>query len=249
MQRFSRRTILVTGASSGIGAATAMRLADEGASIVLWARRLKELSQVASSLSGEGHSSNAIDVTNEASVAESISSLKASGVVLDGMVLAAGAHAVRPLMMETPEKLASVFDVNVGSLFRVIRLSLRAGLVGSPASIVALSSQAALIGAGGASAYAASKGAVESAVKSWAVELASKSIRINAVAPGVVETPMTEKFFRFLTADQQAEIKRRHLLGLGSDRDVAAAISFLLSDDARWITGTILRADGGYALG
>jgi NAD(P)-dependent dehydrogenase (short-subunit alcohol dehydrogenase family) len=113
------------------------------------------------------------------------------------------------------------------------------------ASIVYLASAAAMIGNIGEAVYAAGKGALISACRSLAVELAPKRIRINVVAPGVVRTPMSDRWLNQLTPEQREAASARHLLGFGSAEDVAAGIAFLASDDARWITGTCLTIDGG----
>jgi NAD(P)-dependent dehydrogenase (short-subunit alcohol dehydrogenase family) len=112
-------------------------------------------------------------------------------------------------------------------------------------SIIYLASAAAMIGNIGEAVYAAGKGALLSACRSLAVELASKRIRINAVAPGVVETPMSDRWLSQLTPEQREVVRSRHLLGFGHAEDIAAAIAFLASDEARWITGTCLTIDGG----
>jgi len=113
------------------------------------------------------------------------------------------------------------------------------------ASIVYLASAAAMIGNIGEAVYAASKGALLSACRSLAAELASRRIRVNVVAPGVVETPMSDRWLGQLAPEQREALRSRHLLGFGHPEDVAAAIAFLASDDARWITGTCLTIDGG----
>ena len=113
------------------------------------------------------------------------------------------------------------------------------------ASIVYVSSAAAMIGNFGEAVYAASKGALLSACRSVAVELASKRIRVNVVAPGVVQTPMSDRWLSHLTPEELETVRSRHLLGFGRAEDVAAAIAFLASDDARWVTGTCLTIDGG----
>jgi NAD(P)-dependent dehydrogenase (short-subunit alcohol dehydrogenase family) len=95
--------------------------------------------------------------------------------------------------------------------------------------------------------YAAAKGALISACRSAAVEFAPRRIRVNVVAPGVVETPMSQAWLQNLTSEQLAAVKQRHLLGFGEPVDVATAIAFLLSEQARWITGTTLVTDGGFS--
>ena len=103
-----------------------------------------------------------------------------------------------------------------------------------------------MTGQAGVSAYSASKGALISLTKSLALELAGENIRVNCVAPGVVNTEMSDKLFSFMTEQQIEGIKKMHPLGFGTPRDVANAISFLLADTSRWITGSVLVVDGGY---
>ena len=116
------------------------------------------------------------------------------------------------------------------------------------AAFVWFSSVAALRGGSGAAVYSAAKGALIAAARALAVELAARRIRINVVSPGVVRTPQSEAFLAKLPADQLQALERAHLLGFGRPEDAAAAAAFLLSDDARWITGTNLVADGGLSI-
>lgn len=116
------------------------------------------------------------------------------------------------------------------------------------ASVVLMGSVAALRGGSGTIAYAAAKGAMIAAAKSLALELAPKKVRVNVISPGVVRTPQSEAFLSGLSPEQRGTIEREHPLGLGLPEDVAGVAEFLLSEDARWITGTNLVVDGGLSL-
>lgn len=244
MRRFEGRTVLVTGATSGIGLATARRLAQEGATLICSARRKDLLDQVVSELPGDGHVSLAFDATREEEVAEAANILKSTNRILHGAVMCAGQHSLRPLQLSKATHFEEAIAGNVLSAILCTKMTVRLAAK-EGASIVWLSSAAALIGNAGEATYAASKGALISACRCVATELASKRIRVNTVAPGVVETPMTELWLGQMLLEQKEAIKARHLLGFGSPQDVAAAIAFLASDESRWITGTCLTIDGG----
>lgn len=244
MQRFDGYTVLVTGASSGIGLATVRRLASEGARVICSARTKEKLDQVVAQLPGEEHLAIAFDAANEEQVLSAGSILRNANCQLHGAVMCAGQHSLRPLQLSKASTFEDSFESNVLSALlctkMVARLAAKEG-----ASIVWLSSAAAFIGNPGEAAYAASKGALIAACRSIATELASKRIRVNTVAPGVVDTPMSEQWISQMDAGQREAIRSRHLLGFGSADDVAAAIAFLISNDARWITGSCLTIDGG----
>lgn len=244
MRRFEGRTVLVTGATSGIGLATARRLAQEGAAVICSARTKDRLDQVVSELPGDGHMSLAFDAAREEDVTAAGTTLKNANRVLDAAVMCAGQHFLRPLQLSKATHFQELLTENVLSAILCTKMALRLAAK-EGASIVWLSSAAALIGNAGETAYAASKGALISACRSMATELASRRIRVNAIAPGVVETPMSEQWLNQLAPEQRESIRARHLLGFGSAEDVAAAIAFLVSDDSRWITGTCLAIDGG----
>lgn len=244
MRRFENKTVLVTGASSGIGLAVARRLAQEGATVICIARSTDRLEEAVHSLPGAGHLALTLDVSNEADVERATSILKSDNRLIHGAVLCAGQHSLRPLQLLK----AVHIDESVAANLRSALLCTKAAVKLAPregAAIVWVSSAAALIGNVGETGYAASKGALISACRSLAAELASRRIRVNAVAPGVVETAMSERWLSQLAPEQKDAVRSRHLLGFGRPEDVAPGIAFLASDDARWITGACLTIDGG----
>ena len=165
-------------------------------------------------------------------------------MALDAAVLAAGQHAFHPLQLMKGPSIDEMLANNVRSALLCTRAAVKLA-PRSGASIVWVSSAAAILGQPAESLYAAAKGALVAACRSLATELAPRRIRINAVAPGVVETPMSQAWLALLSPDQVNAVRSRHLLGFGSACDVAAGIAFLASDEACWITGTCLTIDGG----
>jgi NAD(P)-dependent dehydrogenase (short-subunit alcohol dehydrogenase family) len=245
MPRFDGKTILVTGASSGIGRGCAQRLAEEGARLVLVGRNEAALNSITC---GGPHCVLLADLTDEAAVKQLVVQIKSNLGVLAGCVLAAGVHAFHPLRMESFADLARPWQTNVQGSLGFLAHAVRGALFMREASVVLFSSAAAETAAPGAVAYAASKGAVEAATRTLAVELAGQCIRVNAVAPGVVRTPMTDDWLGKLTPDQAARLEARHPMGFGKPADIAGPVAFLLSDDARWVNGTVLPVDGGYSI-
>lgn len=242
--RFQGQNIVVSGGSSGIGLATVQRLATEGAQVAMLARDESRLQSAVATLPGAGHVMMVCDATNEEAAAATIKSLKERWGVIHGGVMCAGAHSVRPLAVSKAANFDEMFRLNVLTAVNILRPLVRV-LPPGGGSLVLVSSVAGLRGAPGASAYATAKGALLSLVRSLAHELAPRGARINAVVPGVVTTAMTEQFLGTLPAPQKEAVVKSHPLGLGRPEDVAAAIAFLLSSDARWITGTELVIDGG----
>jgi NAD(P)-dependent dehydrogenase (short-subunit alcohol dehydrogenase family) len=244
MTDFSKKTVLVTGASSGIGRACALRLVSSGANVVAVGRNeaaLRALGLAAAKIF-------TLDLLDEAAVKAFVLHLKTDIGLLDGCVLAAGVHAFRPFAMESFSDIYRPWAINVQSCLGLLALLTKGRLIAKGGSIVLFSSAAARMAATGASSYAASKGAIESATRALATELAGQRIRVNAVSPGVVSTPMSEGFLGKLTAGQLIALEARHPLGFGTPDDVADPVLFLLSNDARWITGSVLSVDGGYSI-
>ena len=217
-------------------------LAREGASVVLAGRNEQALQELAAETQGRHYLA---DLSDEAQVKQLIASVKADVGPLHGWVLAAGVQPVRPLLMESFATLQQAWAANVYSALGLVGGALKARLVDKGGSIVLFSSAAARAGGAGIVSYAAVKGALEAAARSLALELAGQGIRVNAIAPGVVRTPMSESYMAKLGADQAAKLESSHPLGFGETGDIASAVAYLVSDDSRWMTGSVLQLDGG----
>lgn len=238
--------ILVTGAGSGIGREVAMLLSQLGARVVLAGRRLERLQETAALLEGDGHLPVSYDLGEALGIPAWIRTLTQEGGPFDGMVHMAGVHSFRPLRSLDPAYLDQIMQSNLGSAVALARGLRQKDCCRKPASLVFTASVAGLTGVAGASAYSASKGALIALTRSLALELAREEIRVNCLAPGFVETPMTEQLRASLLPEQFSAIEAMHPLGLGQPRDVAHAAAFLLAPTGRWITGSTLVIDGGY---
>jgi len=245
---FEGRVVLVTGASSGLGRAIAVQLSHSGARVALMGRRLDALEQTLEQLAGEGHRLYPYDLQASEGIPEQVKTAARQMGSLDALVHAAGVHVTQPIKMMDEASVTRLFELNVFSFMFLVKAFRDKRILKRHPSVVALSSVAGLVGEAGVSAYAASKSALISLVKSFALELAGEQIRVNAVAPGVVETPMTAKLRDKVGKDSFQKITEMHPLGLGKPEDVASAVTFLLSKQARWITGTTLVVDGGYVV-
>jgi len=247
VRRFENKRILVTGASSGIGFAAAAQLAREGATIVAVARDVNRLEQSIQQWNEPArHLALPFDVRDENAVDAAALTIRKSTETLDGAVLCAGQHALRPLQVTKLEWMNELLASNLTATLLCSKLVLKAASKDG-CSMVWLSSVAALTGNAAEIVYSAAKGALISACRSAAAEFSTRRIRVNTVAPAIVETPMSTAWLAALSPDQLAAVKQRHLLGFGAPSDVASAIAFLLSDEARWITGTTLVVDGGFS--
>jgi NAD(P)-dependent dehydrogenase (short-subunit alcohol dehydrogenase family) len=214
--------------------------------VLLAARRTAELEAVRDEIGRADGTAEAVtcDVTDDAAVANLAAVAREQLGRVDLLVNNAGREMPLPLAAARRTDAAAVFEVNVVALAAVTRAMLP--LLQGGSAVVNVASASALRASPAASLYAASKGAVVSLTRSLAVELAGRKVRVNAVAPGLVRTGMTERIFAKLTAEQVAALEAQHPLGLGAPEDVAAAVCFLGSDEARWITGQTLAVDGGW---
>lgn len=239
------RTILLTGASSGIGRETARLLDGLGARLVLVARSPERLAETAAELA-EAHRVEPFDLQETAAIPHWLKTVAEETGPLHGVVHCAGVRRDMPLRLLQGEHVDETMRINVTAAAVLARAYRQRGVAATGGSLVLLASVMGLVGESMLAAYSASKGAVIALTKSLAVELARDGIRVNCVAPGAVRSEMMAKVEAALSPEQFAEIERMHLLGLGEPRDVAHAIAFLLADTGRWITGTTLVVDGGY---
>lgn len=243
------KTILLTGASSGIGRATAVLLADQGAHLILVGRSTEQLQKTHEMLPNAGsHYIEAYDLTQTDTIPGWMKGLATRIGEFSGVVHCAGMHHDSPLKLIRQEHFDAVIKINVAAGLMLAKGFRQRGVV-SPrgGSIVLLSSVVGLVGQPGVVLYSLSKGAVIAMTKSLAVELQRDKIRVNCIAPAVVETEMTQQLFSKLPQENVDKIRSMHPLDLGVAEDVANGIAFLLSETAsRWVTGTCLTVDGGY---
>lgn len=240
------RHILVTGASAGIGRATAVLLGRLGARLTVTGRDADRLAATLARLEGTGHRAVPFDLADTDAVAPWVRGQAEAGGPFDGLAHCAGVQVTRPVRTLDQAFFDQILHVNLASALALARgLRQRGGHPGK-AAIVFVASVAAFIGQPGNSVYAASKGGLVAATRALAMELLRDGIRVNAVAPALVETEMADRTRQTLTGEQFDALLARHPLGLGQPEDVANAIAFLLADTGRWITGTILSVDGGH---
>tara|TARA_B100000315_G_scaffold33884_1_gene28624 strand:- start:10777 stop:11520 length:744 start_codon:yes stop_codon:yes gene_type:complete len=246
MKRFKDKTILVVGISSGIGQAVGKELATEGAIIVGIGRDEAKLSKAIKKLRGDKHDKIVGDVSQVDKIKEIRRLGKESGGY-SGAVICSGMHEIRPLSVLNPSNVIESIEQNLVSALNCIRAVSKSSS-SQGGSIVLMSSIAAFRGSAGFAAYSAAKGALISTMKVAAVELVSKKIRVNTIAAGVVETPMSDTWLSKLTEEQRNEVNKSHLLGIGKPKDIVGPILFLLSNESNWITGTTLVVDGGLSV-
>ena len=238
------KTILVTGASSGIGRQTALSCSRMGASVIVTGRDSGRLQETFNQLSGD----NNVQITADLTLADDMDRLLSSLPPLDGAVLCAGNSTTLPLQFGTREKFDDMFEVNFFAPVELLRLLYKKKLLQKGASVVLIAS----IGGThsfmpGNGVYGASKAALNSVMKYAAREYSARRIRVNSICPGMVDTPLIHR--GTITEEQLAEDAKRYPLGrYGRPDDIANGAIYLLSDASSWLTGHDLIIDGGFSV-
>ena len=238
------KKILVTGASSGIGQSTAFNCSKLGANLIVTARNESSLQQTFDKLENSSNMQFLADLSLEDNVKDLVSSVPE----LDGIVFCAGQVMTLPFGFATTEKFEALLKVNLLSSVEMLRLLLKKKKINKNASVVFISS---VDGNNtfhvGNCIYSATKAAMESVVKSTALELAPKGIRVNTIRPGMIDTKLIRG--GGITDEQLEEnLKEYPLSRIGKPEDIAMAAIYLLSDASSWVTGTSLVVDGGYTI-
>ena len=240
------RTVLVTGASSGLGRAISVLISKLGGRVVLVARNTERLSETLSLMDEGEHRVEPFDLNELDDIPRWMKQLTSEVAPLDGLVHSAGLHATLPLRVLKPSRLDEMMKVNVSAAMALTKGFRQRGVRAEQGSVVYLASVSALAGSPGNAGYSATKGALVSMCRSLAMELAPEQIRVNCLAPGWVPTELAAKAGEKLEDAQLQAISDMHPLGLGRPDDVANATAFLLAETGRWITGQTLVIDGGY---
>lgn len=240
---FRNKVIVVTGASRGLGRGCAEAFANLGGEVVLVARKLEELEEVAATIRGRGGRARAAacDVTKADEVRHLFENLPRCDVLINN----AGGNRPQPFLDVDLRTLDEMLALNVRSMFVTAQAAARVMVTERCGVIVNMSSQMGHVGGPDRTVYCMSKHAIEGLTKAMALELAAFGVRVNSVAPTYIETPMTRPFFE--NASFRQDTLRRIPLGrVGTIEEVAAAVVFLASPSASLITGTSLLVDGGY---
>lgn len=243
---FLGKTVVVSGASSGIGRAVAIALGRQGAGLVLIGRNRDRLEDVRTQAQPASCHILELDLARHTDIMPAVKDAVAAAGRLYGLCHAAGVVETLPLSATTPERFNAMMQVNYLGGMELARAVTRRDLLSEDGgSVLFISAVYGRIGKPGQIAYSGSKGAVTAAARSMAIELARRNIRVNVLSPGMVRTEMTEKALAGLSGQQVQALKDTHPLGFGSAEDVAHAAVFLLSPESKWITGTELVVDGG----
>ncbi len=240
------KVILITGASSGIGRATAIECSKMGANLIITGRNESRLKEAFHALEGksEEHQMIVADLTNE----EHLKELVAKITYIDGVVLSAGQSALSPILFTKRAKIDNIFEVNFFSQIEIIKSLIKKKKLSRGSSVVFISSIAGHTNNTPAnSIYGASKAALTAFMKYCVIEFSSKQIRFNTINPGMVKTPLIETG-NYTDEDIERNIQTYPLKRYGKPTEIAHGAIYLLSDAAAWVTGTSLFIDGGVSV-
>ncbi|MGC1871233.1 MAG: SDR family oxidoreductase [Acidobacteriaceae bacterium] len=255
MTMLQGKTALVTGASRGIGRAIALALAEAGAHVLVhYGRSAQEAESLVAAIQAKGGRANTVSADLASPDGATLLAKQVRSIVgdrLDVLVLNAGISKAARIADYTTEDLDSLFATNVRGPFFLVQQLLPVLGEGSNITVISSVGAHAVVGKAGLEnpsilAYASTKGALETLVKNWAAILGPRGIRVNAVAPGVIDTEMSN--FTKTEAGREIALGMQALKRIGKPEDVADVVAFLSSDGARWITGASIPVDGGSKL-
>ncbi len=238
------KTILVTGATSGIGRAIALECSKMGAKLIIVGRNIERLEETFSYLEGVDHFKFDLDLINENDMITFVNKLP----VINGLVHAAGILNTVPFKFSNKKKFLDIFETNFFAHVELSRLLIKGGKIENEASIIFISSIDGLKTTHiGNTIYSASKAAICSVAKNMALELVNKNIRVNSILPGMVNTPLIHND-SFTSEDLEKEKSNYLFKRFGKPEEVAYAAIYLLSDASKWVTGSNMVIDGGYTI-
>lgn len=236
------KTILVTGASSGIGQATAVECSKLGAKVIVTARNKKRLQQTFDMLEGDGHLQIIADISKEGEIATLVEQLP----LLDGVASNAGVVWAKPVLYYQKDEMEMMFNTNTLAGVLLVKTLFKKKKLKKLASVVFTSSAEGVYGYSVANGiYAMTKAALNSYMHTAALELAHKGIRFNSVNPSMVNTKMADGTGAISQEQFELDLKNYPLGRYGNPEEIAWAIIYLLSDASAWVTGTALKIDGG----
>jgi NAD(P)-dependent dehydrogenase (short-subunit alcohol dehydrogenase family) len=244
----NNKIVLITGATSGIGFATTEILLKDGYKVYAAGRDKFKFENYYNSRYKNMLIFYQIDLRDIYEIEGIYNFIQLRGDKLNGLVHCAGVEETIPLSLYSSQKVKSIFELNVFSTIELLRLFSKKKYSEDKASVVLISSVMGVLGQSGKVGYCATKASILGVVKASALELVKREIRVNAILPGIVNTPMSKKLFDELGEESVKKIKDMHPLGIGEVKDVVPAIKFLLSEDSRWITGQNIVIDGGYSI-
>ncbi|MDR2036303.1 MAG: SDR family oxidoreductase [Bacteroidales bacterium] len=240
------KTFLITGAASGIGRATSLFLSQMGAKLLLVdinENGLKETLQACASTDDY----LIVDLSIPSEIKDKVLTKVCDFGKLNGLVHLAGKPYIAPLKSINERKCQEIYNLNTYSAIELAKTFINRNVyAGGTASIVLVSSVYGIVGSAANVGYAMSKSAIIGITKSLSMELASKGIRVNCVAPGFIKTKMSDDINPMFDESHSDILEKLHPLGLGDPEDIAYAISYLLSDASKWVTGAVFNIDGGF---
>ena len=242
------KKILITGASSGIGADTAKLFADYGAGLILIGRSEDKLKIIKSNLKNSNlHITLKTDLSIDDEAFRVITNLPKNFLPLNGIFHSAGKELIKPTLLTKSADFKDLMSTTVQSALSMSRALAKKNIMCDNSSVIFMSSIAAISGTSGLAAYSASKSALIGLTKSLALEFSHRRIRFNSLLSGAVETPMHERLLQNLSPKSIEEYESKHPLGFGKKSDISNMATFLMSEASGWITGTSIVIDGGYS--